>query len=68
MPKKIRDGLISPAEMGRMLGKNPAPIYEALQRGTYPIGMAYRTKTGRWVYDVPRKPFEEFVRTGKMPG
>lgn len=65
---KVPDTMITPLEAARMLGKNHAEtIKQALRLGTYPIGMAYRTESGRWVYDIPRKPFEEFVKTGKIP-
>ena len=57
---------ITPAEMARMLGKtNPAAIRAALRRGDYPVGTSYRGPGGRYVYDVPRSAFVEFVRTGK---
>ena len=60
--------LITPAEMARALGKrNPEPIKAALRRGEYPIGIAYKGEGGTWVYDVPREPFMEFVRTGRIP-
>lgn len=66
--KKKNPALITPEEMARMLGKtNPEPIREALRRGTYPIGMAYQTGSGQWIYDVPRAPFEEFARSGRVP-
>lgn len=67
MPKLPNPQLITPMEMARMLGKtNAEAIKQALRAGTYPIGMAYMTETGRWVYDVPRKAFEEFIRTGRI--
>lgn len=59
---------ISPTEMAKMLGKtNPATIQQALRNHTYPIGMAYQTESGRWVYDVPREPFIKFIKTGRVP-
>lgn len=59
---------ITPKEAAEMLGKtNPEPIKQALRLGTYSIGTAYKTASGRWVYDIPRKPFKEFVRTERVP-
>lgn len=58
---------ITPAEMARALGKkNPDTIKAALWCGTYPIGMAYRAG-GRWVCDIPRAAFMEFIKTGRVP-
>ena len=66
--RKKNPALITPEEMARVLGKtNPESIRSALRRGTYPIGMAYQTGSDKWVYDVPRAPFEEFARTGRVP-
>ena len=61
---------ITPAEMARALGKqNADQIRAALRNGTYPIGCAYKAGKGsdEWIYDVPRAPFEEFIRTGRIP-
>ncbi len=59
---------ITPAEMARLLGKeNPATIRAALRRGDYPVGTAYEGPGGRYVYDVPRAAFMEFLRTGRAP-
>ena len=59
---------ITPTEMARAFGKkNPEPIREALRRGTYPVGCAYKGPGGKWIYDVPRSAFDEFLRTGRAP-
>lgn len=59
--------LITPSEAAKMLGKvNPATIMSAMRLGTFPFGVAYKTETGRWVYDIPRKPFEEYIKTGRV--
>ena len=64
-PNPIR---ITPTEMARELGKrNPDPIRAALRRGDYPVGCAYQGPGGKWVNDVPRAAFMEFVRTGRVP-
>ena len=61
--------LIRPNEMAKALGfQNSESIRRALERGTYPIGFAIPPGPGgKWIYVVPRKPFMEFVRTGKFP-
>ena len=59
--------LITPSEAARMLGKqNPEGIKAALKNGSFPIGMAYQGARKRWVYIIPRKPFENFVKTGAV--
>lgn len=57
--------LISPAEVAERLGKtNAESIRAALRAGTFPIGFAYKAE-GKWVYVIPREPFERFMETGR---
>ena len=59
---------ITPNEFAELLGKkNPESIREGLKAGTFPIGMAFKTFSGGWVYFIPREPAEYFARTGRIP-
>ena len=65
---KKTDNLISPDEIAKLLGLgNGETIREGIRNGTFPFGMAFRSNAGRWTYYVPRKPIEEFAKTGKLP-
>lgn len=58
---------ITPTEMARALGKtNPDPVRAAPAPWHLP-GSAYQGPGRKWVYDVPRAAFMEFVRTGRVP-
>lgn len=59
--------IITAREVARILGRTPATIEHALREGTFPVGTAYKTASGRYVYIIPLEAFERFLR-GEISG
>lgn len=59
---------ITPKEIAEEMGlKDPETIRAALRAGTFPVGWASKIPGGRWKYMVPRKAWDHFARTGRIP-
>lgn len=56
--------VITPAEAARRLGRTQHTIEHGLRTGELPFGTAFRQKSGRYVYIIPRKAFERFIQNG----
>lgn len=63
----MSEEIISAREAAARLGRGVATIEKGLRDGTFPVGTAYRTAAGRWVYIIPLKAFERFL-TGEIVG
>lgn len=59
--------IISVKEAARRLGRGKDTLEQSLRAGTFPIGTAYKTAAGRYVYIIPRKGFERFM-AGEIRG
>lgn len=59
--------IISSRECARQLGRSPSTVECGLRNGTFPIGTAYKTDAGRYVYIIPRDAFDRFMR-GEIRG
>lgn len=59
--------IVSVREACRRLGRGKDTIEHALRAGTFPIGTAYKTAAGRYVYIIPRKAFERLM-AGEISG
>lgn len=59
--------IISVREAASRLGRGKDTLEQALRAGTFPIGTAYKTAAGRYVYIIPRKGFERFM-SGEIKG
>lgn len=58
--------VITPREASRILGRATRTIEHGLRTGELPFGVAYRQKSGRYVYIIPREAFERFLQ-GNRP-
>lgn len=59
--------IVSVREVSKRLGRGKDTIEQALRAGTFPIGTAYKTAAGRYVYIIPRKAFDRFM-AGEVAG
>ena len=53
--------VISVLEVAKRLGRRKETIEQALRNKTFPIGVACKSDSGRYLYIIPRKPFERFI-------
>lgn len=47
------------------LGIDAETLRQGLRNGTFPIGCAIQSATGRYTYIIPAVAFERFMTTGK---
>lgn len=47
------------------MGIDQETLRVGLRNGTFPVGCAIRSTTGRYTYIIPRTAFERFMTTGK---
>lgn len=67
MPRKVSDLHISPEEFAKKAGVSASTIRNQMRQGAFPLGYAAKMKGGGWCYHIPRKPAEEYLRTGRLP-
>ncbi len=53
--------VITPREASQILGRATRTIEHGLRTGELPFGIAYRQKSGRYVYIIPKEAFKEFL-------
>lgn len=63
----MSETIISVKEASRLLGRRKETIEQGLRAGTFPIGTAYQTQSGRYVYIIPHKAFDRFM-AGEIAG
>lgn len=70
MPSKTRDDYITVTEVANLLGCNVQSVRAGLINGTFPVGIAWysgtKEKNGQWNFRIPREPFIEFLKGGKL--
>lgn len=60
-----RENMMSPLEVGKIIGTSQDMIKAALRTNQLPFGMAiYNKETDRWRYLIPRQAFERWMQEG----
>lgn len=59
--KPAQPEMITPNEVAKRLGVTPNHVRVELQKGTFPVGWAYRPSGLKWVYCIPRAAFEKLM-------
>ena len=57
--------IITVKEAAAQMEIHPDTLRMGLRNGTFPVGCAIRTSTGRYTYVIPREAFNRFMTTGK---
>ncbi len=63
----MEKGIITVIEAAKRLGVDGETIRVGLRNGSFPVGCAVRSPTGRYTYIIPREAFENFMTTGTTP-
>lgn len=53
---------ITPAEAGKILGKNAEFVRAGLRQNRFPFGTAVESKSGQWNYIIIKSKFLEYVK------
>lgn len=53
---------ITPAEAGKILGKNAEFVRAGLRQNRFPFGTAVESKSGQWNYIIIKSKFLEYLR------
>lgn len=52
---------ITPAEAGKILGKNAEFVRAGLRQNRFPFGTAVESKSGQWNYIIIKSKFYEYI-------
>ena len=63
---KTPPGMIKPEEMTMHCGMSADNIRQAMRKGIFPVGFAFKTESGTWRYYTPRAEFEKWM-SGELP-